>query len=302
MNRFRHPLLLLALAAALPASALAQQAFPSPEQAVQALIDALGTDRADPAKLEALFGKDWKASVPADVDRADVQSFLDHYRERHAVETGADGRATLSVGTDPWTFPVPLAKGPKGWTFDGKAGAAEIRTRSIGRNELAAIASALAYHDAQVEYASADHDGDGVLEYAQKFLSSDGEHDGLYWADDDSGQVSPLGPLFGDATPKGEWHGYHFQILPAQGPSAPGGAYDYRIGKDMSRGFALVAWPAKYGETGIDSFIVSHDGEVFQKDLGPNGGQAAKAMKAFDPDSSWTQVPGEASKTATAAP
>ena len=301
MNRFRHPILLLALAAVAPV-ALAQQAFPAPDQAAQALVQALGTTGPDTARLEALLGKDWKAYVPTDVDRADVDAFLARYRERHAIETVDATHARLSVGTDPWTFPVPLVKGAKGWAFDLEGGKAEIRTRAIGRNELAAIASALAYHDAQVEYAGLDRDDDGVLEYAQKFVSSDGGHDGLYWADDDSGQVSPLGPLFGDATPKGEWHGYHFQILAAQGPSAPGGAYDYRIGKNMSRGFALVAWPAKYGETGIESFIVSHDGQVFQKDLGPKGEQAVRAMKAFDPDSSWTEVPGDTTRSAAATP
>jgi len=294
MNRFRHPILLSALVLALPLPALAQQAFPSAEDAAQALVDALGSGRADPARLETLLGKGWKDSIPADVDHEDVQAFLQRYRERHAIEAAGEDRALLSVGTEPWTLPIPLAKGTKGWSFDLKAGAEEIRTRAIGRNELAAIGSALAYHDAQVEYAAIDRDGDGVLEYAQKFVSADGSHDGLYWSDDDSGEVSPLGPLFGDATPKGDWHGYHFHILTAQGASAPGGAYDYRIGGDMSRGFALVAWPAKYGETGIDSFIISHDGEVFQKDLGPRGDQAAKAMTRFDPDDSWKAVPSEA--------
>lgn len=298
MNRFRHPILLSALALALPFAAAAQQAFPAPEQAAQALVDALGTERADPAKLEALLGKGWQDYVPTDVERSDVQAFLDRYRQRHAIENASATSALLSVGTEPWTFPIPLAKGPKGWSFDLKAGAGEIRTRAIGRNELAVIESARAYHDAQVEYASADRDADGTLEYAQKFVSTDGLHDGLYWSDDDSGEVSPLGPLFGDATPKGEWHGYHFHILTAQGPSAPGGAYDYRIGEDMSRGFALVAWPAKYGESGIESFVISHDGEVFQKDLGPRGEQVAKAMKQFDPDDSWKPVPA----TTTAGP
>ena len=291
MNRFRHPILLYVLVLLLPLPAMAQQAFTSPDQAAQALVDALGTQRADPAKLEALFGKDWKNYVPADVERSDVQAFIDRYRERHAIETKGPDSAMLSVGTEPWTFPIPLVKGKSGWSFDSKAGVAEMRTRAIGRNELAAIESARAYHDAQTEYASVDRDADGALEYAQKFVSTDGLHDGLYWSDDDSGEVSPLGPLFGDATPKGEWHGYHFRILATQGPSAPGGAYDYRIGENMSRGFALVAWPAKYGETGIESFVISHDGEIFQKDLGPRGEQAAKAMKQFDPDDSWQAVP-----------
>jgi len=284
-------LLPLTLAALLPFPALAQQVFPAPEEAAQALVDALGTEHADTARLDALLGKNWRDFIPVDsVDRSDVQAFLTHYGERHAIEPSGDNQVRLSVGTDPWTLPIPLSKGPKGWSFDLKAGAEEIRTRRVGRNELSAIESTRAFHDAETEYAEIDRDGDGVLEYAQKLVSTDGSHDGLFWSDDDSGQISPLGPLFGDAAPGGEWHGYRFRILSAQGASAPGGAYDYRIGDDMTRGFALVAWPGKYGDSGIKTFIISHEGEVFEKDLGPDGEQAARAMKLFDPDDSWTQV------------
>jgi hypothetical protein len=129
------------------------------------------------------------------------------------------------------------------------------------------------------------------LQLAQKLLSTDGLHDGLYWSEDDSGQISPLGPLFGDATPgSGDWHGYRFRILDAQGPSAPGGAYGYQLGGNMSRGFALVAWPAKYNDTGLMSFMISHEGEIFEKDQGAKSDQLARAMKKFDPDDSWTQM------------
>ncbi len=280
----------LALAAAAPAAA--QQAFPTPDAAAQALVDALGTQRADAAKLATLFGKNWQQYVPTgDIDRSDVDAFLAGYKTRHSIDQGADGRSVLAVGNPTWTFPVPLVKGASGWSFDTKAGAEVIRDRRIGRNELAAIESERAYHDAQTEYAEADRDGDGVLEYAQKILSTDGRHDGLFWADDDSGDISPLGPLFADATPGSDWHGYHFRILTAQGPSAPGGAYNYKIGDNMSRGFALVAWPAKYGDSGVMSFMISHDGEVFEKDLGPQSEKLAAAMKSFDPDSSWKEVP-----------
>jgi hypothetical protein len=281
--------LMAALALSFPAAA--QQAYPTPDAAAEALVKALGTQRADAAALATLLGKDWRDYIPPEgVDRADVDAFLVKYRERHAIEAGTGGKSMLSVGKDAWTFPIPLAKGPAGWNFDLKAGAEEIRIRRIGRNELAASESLRAYHDAQLDYAEADRDGDGVLEYAQKFISTDGLHDGLFWAEDDSGEISPLGPLFGDATRGNDWHGYHFLILPAQGPSAPGGKYSYMIGKDMTRGFAAIAWPAKYDDTGVTSFMISHDGQVFEKDLGPGSEKVARAMKQFDPDTSWTEV------------
>jgi len=141
-----------------------------------------------------------------------------------------------------------------------------------------------------MDYAEEDEDGDGVLEYAMRFLSTNGLHDGLYWDEDDSGQISPLGPLFGDAQPGTDWHGYNFRILTSQGPSAPGGAYNYLLGKNMTRGFALVAWPAKYADSGVMTFMISHEGDVFQKDLGPGSAKLAMAMKTFDPDDSWTVV------------
>ena len=202
----------------------------------------------------------------------------------------ATNKAVLSVGSDHWTLPIPMVKVENGWRFDIKAGNAEIRARRIGRNELAAVQSVLTYHDAQMDYASVDRDGDGALEYAQKIFSTPGKHDGLYWADDDSGQISPLGPLFGKTIAGEDWHGYHFRILEGQGPSAPGGAYSYLIGDKMSRGFALIAWPAKYDDTGVMSFMISHEGQVFEKDLGPEGEKLARSMKRFDPDDSWKAV------------
>jgi hypothetical protein len=274
---------------ALPASA--QQAFPTPDAAAEAFVAALGTQRADAQKLETLLGKDWRDYIPIEgIERADVEAFLKGYREKHSIQTAKDGTARLAVGKDAWTLPIPLTKGKAGWAFDTHAATDEIRARRIGRNEDDTIESELAYHDAQTEYAEVDRDGDGVLEYAQKVLSTDGKHDGLYWADDDSGQVSPLGPLFADAEPGSDWHGYHFKILTAQGPSAPGGAYNYMLGNNMSRGFALIGWPSKYGDTGVMSFIISHEGEVFEKDLGPDSEKLAKAMTKFDPDSSWKEV------------
>lgn len=280
-----------ALLALLTLEARAQQAFATPTAAVDALIGALGTERADAERMKALLGADWQTWIPTgDIEREDVDAFLGLYRERHTVRLDGQERAQLVVGNTPWTFPLPLVHGKDGWHFDPKAGGEEIRARRIGRNELAVMQTVRAYHDAQMDYAEADHDGDGVLEYAQKFMSSDGQYDGLYWPDEPGVEESPLGPLFGDELPDGEWQGYHYRILDAQGPSAPGGAYDYRLGANMSRGFALIAWPARYGDSGVMSFMISHDGEVFEKDMGKDGDRQAKAMSRFDPDSSWQEV------------
>lgn len=272
--------------------ATAQQAFPTPEKAAEAFVEALGTEHADQARLTELLGNDWHNYIPREgVQRKDVDAFLQQYREQHHFENTSDRKAVLAVGSENWTLPIPLTKNENGWRFDMKAGSAEIRARQIGRNELAAVQSVLAYHDAQMDYASVDRDDDGALEYAQKIFSTPGMHDGLYWDEDDSGQISPLGPSFGKAIADEEWHGYRFRILHGQGPSAPGGAYSYLIGDKMSRGFALIAWPAKYNDTGVMSFMISHEGQVFEKDLGPEGEKLALAMKRFDPDDSWKEVP-----------
>lgn len=281
----------------------AQQAYATVDAAAEALVAALGTEKGDAERLAALLGDDWQTYIPTDsVEREDVDAFLALYREKHVIESSAPGRAALVVGNTPWTFPLPLVQGKDGWTFDAKAGGEEIRVRRIGRNELATVQAALAYHDAQMDYAEVDRDGDGVLEYAQQFISSDGQYDGLYWAEEPGIEESPLGPLFGDELPDGEWHGYHYRILSAQGASAPGGAYDYRLGDNMSRGFALIAWPAAYGDSGVMSFMISHDGQVFEKDLGPDSAKLATAMSSFDPDSSWSEVEVEHEGEVLAAP
>lgn len=271
--------------------AAAQQSFPTPEKAAEAFVKALGTERADQARLTELLGKDWQTYIPRKgSQREDVEAFLRQYHEQHHIEKTAERKATLAVGKDNWPLPIPLVKGESGWRFDIKAGDAELRTRRIGRNELDAQQAVLTYHDAQMDYATVDRDGDGALEYAQKIFSTPGKHDGLYWAEDDSGQISPLGPLYGKSVAGEGWHGYHFRILDGQGPSAPGGAYSYLIGDKMSRGFAMIAWPVKYDDTGVMSFMISHDGQVFEKDLGPDGAKLAQAMKLFDPDDSWQEV------------
>jgi len=283
---------LLAATLACASTAFAQQAYPTPQAAADALVDALGTTAGDQAKLVTVLGAGWKDYVPVGgIERKDVDVFLVKYREKHAFETRKDGKQTLVVGNDSYSLPVPLTKDGSGWHFDLPAGQEEIRTRRIGRNELDVEQIVRAYQDAQEDYAEVDRDNDGILEYAQKIISTDGQHDGLYWAEDDTGQISPLGPLFGDDMPNGVYHGYHYRILTTQGPSAPGGAHDYLMGQDMRRGFALVAWPAEYGETGVMTFTIGYDGQVFERDLGPQTDSIARAMKAYDPDSAWKEVP-----------
>ncbi|HSB24052.1 MAG TPA: DUF2950 family protein, partial [Burkholderiaceae bacterium] len=177
------------------------------------------------------------------------------------------------------------------WKFDPVAGADRLRTARIGRNELAAMQAVLAYYDAQRDYATEDRNGNGVREYARKLVSSPGKHDGLYWPSPLDTEESPLGPLIAQQKPKGPGYwGYHYKILTRQGTNAPGGAYDYVIGGRMRAGFALVAWPVRYGDTGVMTFMVSHAGVVYQKDLGPSTNAIAGAMTRFDPDDSWHKV------------
>ena len=296
-NKTTIAALLIGLGLAWANLVTAQEAFPTPDTAVEAFVQALGVEHADEARLGQLLGDDWRTYIPrGGVQRSDVDTFLAQYKAEHQIDKQGDNKAILAVGPDHWTLPIPLTKATNGWRFDLKAGSAEIRARRIGRNELAALQSVLAYHDAQMDYASKDRNGNGALEYAQQIFSTPGKHDGLFWEDEEGGEVSPLGPLFGNDVVGDAWYGYHFRILDAQGPSAPGGAYSYLIGNQMSRGFALVAWPAKYNDSGVMSFMISHDGQVFEKDLGPQGDKIAKAMKRFDPDDSWKEVDVNASE------
>jgi hypothetical protein len=200
---------------------------------------------------------------------------------------------------------VPIVKQGTQWHFDGAAGMKEIVARRVGRNELATIQVCLAYVDAQREFASEDRDGDGLFEYAQKMMSSDGQHDGLYWPTKEGEPDSPLGELIADARSEGyspkqgkrePYHGYLYKMLTKQGPHATGGAYDYLVRGNMIGGFALVAYPAEYANSGIMTFVVNHDGVVFSKDLGPGTAKTAGAMTRFDPDKTWKKEEGHASQ------
>ena len=268
-----------------PLSALAQKAFPSPGEAAEAFVDAVARD--DGAALRTILGEDWKKFIPVDVDREDTEKFLEAWKRSHRVVPEGDARAMVEVGTQGWTLPIPIVKVKTGWQFDTRAAAEELRTRRIGRNELSAMQVVLAYYDAQKDYALVDRNGDGVLEYAQRFASTPGRRDGLFWPND---PASPLGPLYGDETKDGIYHGYRFRILKTQGPAARGGVRDYVVKGRMTQGFAAVAWPAKYNDTGVMTFIVSHDGNVYQKNLGSGTDAAARAMTRFNPDRSHRSV------------
>jgi Protein of unknown function (DUF2950) len=281
--------LLPLLLAGIAGPSYAQQAFSSPEAAATAFADAVATS--DHQALGKVLGADWRRFIPTNgVDMDDVYRFLAAWAKSHKIVADNPSEAHLAVGESGWTLPIPIVKRGDAWHFDTRAGADEIRTRRIGRDELAAMQASLAYYDAQKDYALVDHNGDGVLEYAQRLVSTPGKRDGLYWAALPGESDSPLGPLFGDDKPGDDFHGYYFRTLKAQGPSAPGGAYDYLINGRMVAGFALVAWPVKYGDTGVMTFMVSHDGKLYERDLGPGTDGAARTMQRFDPGAGWQVV------------
>jgi hypothetical protein len=277
--------------AAAPTAFAQQKTFPSPEAAMNAFGDAVATS--DDDAMNAILGADYRDLIPP-VGAEGRYRFLAAWAKSHAIKPDGDAKAHVAVGNDGWTLPIPVVKTAQGWRFDTRAGAEEMRLRRIGRNELAVMQVMLAVFDAQKEYASVDRDGDGLLEYAPKFTSAPGKRDGLYWPTKTGERPSPLGPAFAAARAaggaEGVYYGYRYKLLAGQGKNAPGGAYDYVAGGKRIGGFAVVAWPAKYGDTGVMTFIVSHDGVVYEKDLGPDTAARAAAMTRFDPDSSWQKV------------
>jgi hypothetical protein len=274
---------------ALASAASAQQTYPTPDAAAAAFVDGVASH--DSEQIRKVLGADWKKFVPTEtVDSDDVTNFLEAWSRSHRVVPAGDAKAFLEVGTHGWTLPIPLQKTASGWRFDTKATPDELRTRRIGRNELDVIQVMLALTDAQQDYAENDRDRDGVKQYAQKIISSPGKRDGLYWPTLDDEPPSPLGPIAADARPGEAYHGYRYRILTAQGKDASGGAKSYIQNGRMTGGYAFVAWPAKYGDTGVMSFIVAKDGVVYQKNLGAQTDSIAKAMRVYNPDSSWTKV------------
>jgi hypothetical protein len=302
-----HGIVRSALALAFTASTLVYttaaetgQVFPSPEAAVRAIVAAAAAK--DFQTLHVIFGP--AANDLENPDRVqgtnDFDKFVSRFNRTNRIVYDSDSRCSLEIDTDFWPFPIPIVKGNAGWHFDTEAGREEIVNRRIGENELATLATVRTYVVAQREYASSDRDGDSVLEYAQKIGSSPGTRDGLYWPPGDDGEISPLGPMAAGAQNIGHnfdqklgaqpepFQGYYFQILTQQGKHAPGGKYKYIINGNMIGGFALVAWPAYYGETGIMTFIVNQQGRVYQKDLGLQTAKIAAAMKEYNPDMTWT--------------
>lgn len=277
---------LLTLALVAPAALAGQQErFASPEAAAQAFGDAVATS--DEQAIKAMLGADMRRYIPP-VEQEITQHFLAAWAKSHRVVSAGPDKALLEVGDDGWTMPIPIVKAGTGWVFDTKAGAEEIRARRIGRNEIAARQVVLAIYDAEREYAFRNTQG----EYAPKLASAPGKQDGLYWPTAPGEEPSPLGELVAEVKASGGargngYHGYRYRILTAQGSQAPGGAFDYVVNGRMIGGFAVVAWPVQYGETGVMTFMVNHSGVVYEKDLGPRTAERVRAMKAFDPDGSW---------------
>jgi hypothetical protein len=277
------------------------KAFSSAEEAVKVLIDAC--KRNDTQELLAILGPEGKDIVSSGDDVADktnLTHFVQEYEAKNRLEQKTPEAAVLYVGQGDWPFPVPIEKSGEKWYFDAAAGKEEILNRRIGRNELSVIQVMHTYVDAQREYASRkDRGGNTSIEFAQKIRSDEGKKNGLYWPAKEGEEMSPFGPLAAQAVKEGykrkkdapmPYHGYYYKILKAQGKKASGGEYDYVSDGKMILGFALVAWPAEHGNSGIMTFIVNQDDIVYQKDLGPNTEKMASAMEKYNPDETWKKA------------
>jgi hypothetical protein len=264
---------------------------------------AAATKAGDRAAVDAIFGPDAKDLMSGDAkqDAIEFAAFAKSIGRYSHLSRKADDRFVLSIGSQNWPLPIPLVRRDGAWIFDTAAGKEEIINRRVGEDELTAIGVCRTYVQAQREFAAEDRDGSGVLKYAQQIKSSSGKKDGLYWPASAGEEESPLGPLvaevraegYGGKTPDGQaqpFHGYLFRILTAQGGDAPGGAYSYVINGNLIGGFALVAYPAHWGESGVMTFIVNQWGKVYERNLGENSADAAIAMTEFNPDADWTAV------------
>jgi hypothetical protein len=300
MNRAFASLTIAALFCAVASVAGAQQAYKTPEEAAAALVDA--AKAGDMKALVTVLGPDGEDIVSSGDEVADTetrQKFVAAYDAKHQITKEGDDKAIMVIGDQDFPVPIPLVRKNEMWRFDTAAGRDEILFRRIGKNELDAIQSCLAYVDAQDEYAEKDR-GSGVGTYAQRIVSQPGKKDGLYWPTAQGEEESPLGDLVAQATRRGyrvraggertPYNGYYFKILTRQGPAAEGGALDYVVNGKMIGGFALVAYPAEYRNSGVMTFLVNHAGTVFQKDLGPNTAKLAERMSSFNPDQSWQKV------------
>jgi Protein of unknown function (DUF2950) len=280
--------------------ALAQEDYKTPQAAVDALV-ATARSGDEKAALVVLGrdGEDIISSGDKVSDAAVRERFVNSYDAKHQITMDGDNKAILVIGDNDYPFPIPMIRNKNGtWSFDTEAGRREILYRRIGHNELDAIQTSLAYVDAQNDYAAQDRTGAGTGVYAQRFVSTPGKKDGLYWPTEQGEEESPLGELFAAASKQGyrtgegrsPYHGYYYKILTKQGPDAVGGAADYIVDGKMFGGFALVAYPAEYRNSGVMTFIVNYDGTVFQKDLGPATAEIAERMTSFNPDSTWRKV------------
>ncbi len=298
MRRLIHVLVLLAAAHVTSATSAIQASFTLPEDGIAALVDAVRLNNLP--LLNVILGpagSKLTSSGDADADKRRRESFIKAYDAAHKLVREGDSKAVLLIGKDEWPMPIPLVRNGNAWRFDTRQGEREILHRRIGRNELAATKVCLAILDAEHEYAAGDIDRDGVPEYAPRFLSTPGKRDGLFWRVNEGEPPSPLGPLLAAAAAEGRsrsgsrtlepYHGYFYKIMTAQGKAAPGGARSYIVKGKMIGGFAVVAYPARYGNSGITSFIVNQDGLVYENNLGKNSAAIASRMNVFNPDASW---------------
>src|SRR5450631_2763031 len=299
-NLISRMALMLLIAMPLVCAAAEQRTFATPEAAVDAFIAALQAN--DESALIAMFGEEHENLVvtgDSANDAAVHAAAAERLATLHVVEDRGADRRVLLMGAEAWPFPIPLVREKGVWRFATDEGVEELLNRRIGFNELNAIHVLRAYVDAQREYASRDRNGDGVLQYAMKLFSMPGKFDGLYWVADPAAgeEESPFGPLIAESSPytaghqKGDpYRGYHFRILTRQGASAVGGAYNYVVNGRMIAGFAMVAYPDSFGESGVMTFIVNQSGKVFEKDLGKNTGDIAQKMTTFDPGAGWKET------------
>lgn len=281
--------------------AAGQKVFTSPEEAAKTLVAAARAG--DRGALEAIFGPESHDLFYSGDDVSDLRGlarFAEWADQSTELTEREDGSIEIAVGEEEWPLPMPLVKSADGWVFDTAAGKEELINRRIGANELSAIDVCRALVDAQLVYASRDRDGDDVKEFAQKILSDDGRQNGLFWnASKHNGQASPIGPLVATASSEGyvktqgkpmPYHGYYFRILSRQGKNAPGGERNYVVGGNMTRGFAVLAYPAEYGASGIMAFLINRNGILFQKDLGEETARIGAVMESYDPDDTWSVV------------